>query len=966
MVGTTLSHYRIIRQLGKGGMGEVYLAEDTRLNREVAVKVLPESLRNNPERLARFRREAEVAAKLKHPNIATIHALEEAVPEDDGTGDGDVSVRARHASPQREHPDGHASILFIVMEYVEGEPLTARIPSGGMDFGTFFDTFIPLADALSHAHEHGRIHRDLKPANIMIAQDGTPKILDFGLARIEPGAAKAQADSESAIAPESAIADSETSTVTMKEGVPLPETPPPQNLTQGRQLMGTLPYMSPEQAERKDMDHRTDLFSFGIVMYEALTGQRPFKGDTETSLLGRILEAEPEPVTTLKPVTPHTLWWIIRQCLKKDREDRIQTAHELCTDLKDLRKEVEAGIVLVDASLQKCVPFWRQPAAIGAVVLALAVGLVAAWFLKPVPEPPLRKFELTVDAVANQGYDGPAISPDGTMIVYSQGELLDTRLWIRDLDSVTPRELPDTRGAVSPFWSPNSDFVAYSTLYPKTLWKVAATGGPGIPVCEKAATYYRGGVWQADGAIVFGANPGASALSEVGVLYTVPSQGGVPVVFATADTSLGQRGLIHPTLLPGGALLYAATVGETDGALVVQTGQERRVVLPIRGERVAFPAYSTTGHIVYQRGFPESKGVWAVPFDGTQVTGEPFPVDVTGNYPTVSSDGTLVYRPGGLAIHSMERPAWVDRQGRVEPVGKGWEGFYAHALSPDGRLVAFRASRQGNLDLYVHDLEQDTTTPLTYGPAIDGVPAWSPDGRWVAFDSDRSGDGDIYVKASDGSGSAELLVGGPGLDRPASWSLDGRHLVYYSISDSTGRDLWYAALQEKDRKVTPDGSPQVFLRTPYDEFGGRLSPDGRYLAYVSNESGRYEVWVRPFPDGGSKWQVSSDGGTYSRWSTKGDELFYVQDETLAGRGPMMVVPVETGNGFRRGSPRKLFDTPEDVDFINFDVSVDGQRFLARGKSEAAQPQVTITVVENWAREFGDGRSPAGTLRTLRD
>ena len=930
--GTTIGHYNILRQLGKGGMGEVYLAEDSRLDRQVAIKVLPERLRNNPERLARFRREAKAAASLTHPNIATIYALEEV--------------------------DG---VLFITMEHVEGETLSAHIPSDGMDLDTFFSTFIPLADALAHAHGHGRIHRDLKPGNIMVTPDGTPKILDFGLARIinpDPVQA-AYEESETETTPEIGPDDS---TVTMKpedqaaalKGVP--------SLTHGGQLMGTPQYMSPEQAEREETDHRTDIFSFGVVMYEALTGQKPFEGKTLESIIGRILAEEPKPVSQLKPITPHALWWTVRMCLRKNRDDRTQSAHELHTNLQEVQQEVQAGTVLVDASAmpkQEPVPFWRRPIPIVAMIaLALVIGGGAIWFfrpLSPVPEPSLRKFELTVEAVANQTYNGPAISPDGTMIAYSQGVGWNTTLWIRDLDSVIPRELPDTEWAGRPFWSPNSDFVAYFTTNPQwALRKVAIAGGPSIHLCDMPADQPapRGGVWRSDGAIVFGGVPHYG--DNKGVLYTVSSQGGEPAIFATADTSLDHQGLIYPSLLTDGSILYAATMGEEAGALVGETGQERLVILPVLGERVAFPVYSPTGHIVYQRGFPDSRGIWAVPFDAgsLQVTGESFPVDATGGYPTVSSDGTLVYRSGNVTLNPPGRLAWVDRRGRVESIGEVRQGPAGPILSPDGRLVAFNAVSQGNLDICVYDLERDTTTPLTYDKAVDWFPVWSPNGRWVALESYRSGGGDIYVRASDGSGSAELLLGGPGRDTPYDWSRNGRHLIYGNQSDSTEWDLWYAALREQDGTVTLDGTPQVLLQTPYNEWSGRLSPDGRYLAYFSDESGRNEVYVRPFPDGGSKWQISSDGGTLPRWSPKGDELFYWADETGTGSVSMMAVPVETNGGFRWGRRRKLFDAPEDVPRSNFDVSVDGQQFLAiQTVEDTTQPQITITVVENWAREF---------------
>ena len=426
MIGQTISHYKITSKLGEGGMGEVYLAGDTRLDRQVAIKVLPDAVRQDPERLARLRREAQAAASLKHPDIATIHALEEA--------------------------DG---LLFIVMEYVEGETLTERIPADGMDLDSFFSTFIPLTDALAHAHENGRIHRDLKPANVMMTPEGIPKILDFGLARIERGEA-AMSD-----------LDSQARTAATKPKA-VADVPP--SLTQERAFLGTPAYMSPEQIEGKKVDARTDLFSFGVLMYEALTGQRPFQGETVESIMGRILTEEPRSITEQNPITPHQLWWIIRKCLQKDREQRTQSARELHRELVTAQQEVASGPVLVDANTvalppQKPMPFWGQPTAITAVVLALVLGLVAAWLLKPVPEPPLRKFALPVELVRLRESDGPVISPDGTIVF---GVLADTTAHLEVISSqggepelflqpdsargevgiAMPRALPDGRGLV--------------------------------------------------------------------------------------------------------------------------------------------------------------------------------------------------------------------------------------------------------------------------------------------------------------------------------------------------------------------------------------------------------------------------------------------------------------------------------------------------------------------------------------
>ena len=695
-------------------------------------------------------------------------------------------------------------------------------------------------------------------------------------------------------------------------------------------------------------------------MYEALTGQKLFDGETLESIIGRILEAEPQAVTEIKPVTPYQLWWTIRGCLEKDRDRRIPTAQRLHAELQDVHQEVLAGTELVDRRAippppepesVKPVPFWRQPTAIaGMVMVALIVGL-AAWFLKPSTDLPLRKFTMAIGPVAAPEYNGPAISPDGTMIAYrQQQDDQNATLWIRDLDAVAPRELPDTGGGMRPFWSPNSDFVAYFTDgQPPTLRKVAAEGGPSVPLCEfpRALTIPRGGIWCPDGTIVFGM---AGYFSAAGVLYSVSSQGGEPVVFAEADSTLDLRGLIYPSLLPDGSILYAAAVGEEAGALMVQNGWERRMIMPNRGERIAFPAYSPSGHIVYQRGFPESKGVWSVPFDGTQVTSEPFPVHAASGYPTVSSDGTLVYR--ALSTEDIRgQLAWVDRRGALlGTIGQPQMNMQDPALSPDGHRVAVSAVRQGNRDIWVHDIERGTASPLTFDPANDGWPAWSPNGDQIAYSSLRSGT-DIYLISSDGLGEPRVLTARPMNEWVSDWSPDRQYVVYnVQVQDQKKViiDWWMVPL-------TGDQAPVPFTDTPQTTAEPAISPDGRYVAYEDNSSGRYEVYVQSFPSGRGRWLVSTGGGVQPRWNGKGDELFYVEGDRL------MAVPIDTERGFTYGDPQPVFTAAEvGVQSLGtwtshfYDVTDDGQRFVVVQAVEEVTPQTTVTIVENWAREF-EGR-----------
>ena len=901
--GTTIGHYRIIRQLGKGGMGEVYLAEDTRLDRQVAIKVLPERLRQNTERLARFRREAKAAASLTHPNIATIYALEDI--ED---------------------------LLLITMEYVDGKPLSGHIPSGGMDLDTFFATFIPLADALAHAHGHGRIHRDLKPANIMIAPDGTPKILDFGLARIiDPDPVQAAfEESETETTPEIGPDDP---TVTMKpedhDNVPkgLP------SLTRGGQLMGTPQYMSPEQAERRETDARTDIFSFGVVMYEALTGQKLFDGETLESIIGRILEAEPQAVTEIKPVTPHQLWWTMRGCLEKDREKRTPTAQRLHTELQYVQSEVQAGRELVD---KRKIPepaqlapktYWRQPVVIGVAVLTLVVGIFATWVLKPappVPEPPLRKFKLTVEAAQNQTYDAPAISPDGTMIAYSQGS--PSTLWIRDLNQFVSREIPDSDGAQLPFWSPASDAVGYFAR--GSLRTVPAPGGTTTQLCALPGVFFRGGTWSSQATIVF---------NGYQKLFQISARGGEPSLLMAPDSALGEASLVAPHFLPDGrTLVYNVVKQDGTMEIVLHTGATLRTRLPLPGRG---PVYSSTGHLLYQQGV----NIWAVAFSlsSLTVTGEPFVVSQAGNLPSVSTDGTLVFSMSG----SPQQLVWVDRSGQIEgPIGQPRDGWTSHpALSPDDSQVAIEGG-----DIHIYDVTSGAPRRLTFDGGIH--PTWFPGGDQIAFSSDRiSGiyNGDIFSIVADGTKKANAIVIEPLGQYHPHWSRDGHYLTYTVLDyDTVNRDLWYMPL-EGDRKPVP------FLQNSSSEALSEFSVDSRYLAYESNESGRWEVYVRSFPGGEGRWQISDRGGTYPKWSGRGDEMFFVQGNTL------MAVDVQTEPSFSYGRIRPLFSGDSlgiqlrvkgPPVYPRYDVTRDGQRFVM---IQSLEETGTINVVQNWYAEFKD-------------
>ena len=896
MVGTVLGHYRIIRALGKGGMGEVYLAEDSKLDRQVAIKVLPASLRSDESRLERFRREARAAAKLKHPNIATIHALEEI----DDT-------------------------LLIVMEYVEGKTLAEHIPKGGMELDDFFSVFIPLADALSHAHQNGRIHRDLKPGNIMLDADGTPKILDFGLARIiEPDSVQAYSDT-----------GEEDETRTMQEGVP--------SLTIGGQLIGTPQYMSPEQAERKETDARTDIFSFGLVMYEALSGQRAFDGDSVESIIGRILEAEPKAVTELRPITPYTLWTTVRKCITKKPSRRMQSAEELYADLEAVQQEVLSGTVFVDAaSLMEVQPadaaethsgataILRQPAALVLAAIALIVGIGASWFLKPATEMPVRKFRWPVEGLTNRFNTSIAISPNGAMVAY----IAEKKLWVRDLDETSPREISGTEGAMTLFWSPTGDELAY-VVDLNELRTVAAGGGPSFTIFKNVVGA-GAGTWKPDGMII---SPIVGPTDNY--LGAVSSLGGVPVVYRDMGSLAEAQWFDAPHVLPDGQTLIFAVEGlDRSSSIVVEESDSLRVLVRANtGEIFGPPVYSSSGHILYHQG-SDRRDIWAVPFDvsSLKTIGKPFKVAEQAQYPSVSTDGTLAY--SSHAGGTRGQLTWVDRSGKVTArFGQPQQDMIHPALSPDERRVAVQTREKGNDDVWVHDTERGTQTPLTFDVAFDGFPDWSPDGRELIFTSSRRGNPDIFRMPSDGSGGPQPVVTRPGQDYAPAWAPGGQAFIYASSENGIG-DIWMGASNGEKDPVPLVESDQITTMPSF-------SPDGRFIAYKTVESGRAEVYVTRFPEGDGKWLIGN--GTDPKWSGNGKELFYES----AGR--LMAVSVTTGEVFRAGTAKILF-TAEQVNTATlesyYDVTADGQRFLV---IQQADPKETpsITVVQNWYEEFKD-------------
>ncbi len=924
-------HYRIESTLGRGGMGEVYLAEDTRLKRQVALKVLPEDLARDPVLLQRFRVEAAAAAKLNHPNIAQVYAIEEAPAEDAGRGGPDGG------DTELGGPDGSGTMYFITMEYVPGRPLHAHLAGTSLPVDTFYDWFMPIVDGLDHAHERGVVHRDLKPANVMISEEGVPKILDFGLARIVSGGA------------------GET------EGVA-----PTMSLTQAGTVMGTPAYMSPEQATGSHGDHRSDIFSLGVMMYEALTGSRPFTGDNYVSVISSTLKDDPEPVSASNGDVPPGLNRIVRRCLGKESRSRYQSVLDVGHALADSREEFEAGPAaeggggLSPAGGKSS--FLHRSGVVGACVLGLVgviLGMAGLSGLLQVEDPgPVRKFQVTLD---NLGRGNVAISPDGTMLVSTR----NGRLWVRPLDQVEGREIPGTDDVDQVFWSPDSRSIGYVAR--RSIWKVEADGGGQVRLCDLPDYRLVGISWGGDGQILFS----MISLTSGGGLYAVSEHGGAPQLLAEPEEARSERGLITPLNLSEHDLRLYSVVMTTDDAEVIADLSERyrgnpdlslgisqgrisasrivaespgagRKTLPLEGEFLTLAGYAS-GHLVYYRETAQAEGdLWAVPFSprDRELTGAPFPVVRHVNTVSLSDDGTMVYRP---TFRPRQQLALVDRRGRIERlIGNPQEWIGDPVLSPDGTRVIVDG-QDGNLQgLWLYDLKTGAGSQLTYDDLDYSKPTFTNDGGSIVFavspslNPGRFRREGLLMRMDLGAMEGMTLFSPDSL---TGWepiiSGDGRHLAFFRR-----QSIRYVAMDG-------DGKAKVLVENQRRVFQAALSPDNRYLAYVSNQDGAPEVYVTRFPTGTGRWRVSANGGWTPRWSPAGDELFYVEDSR------MMSVPVLAGQGLRFGPPRVLFEGIQGgadyLRFAGFDVTGDGRGFVLATNAEEERP--VLTVIENWKAEF---------------
>ncbi len=885
--GVQFDHYETIAPLGAGGMGEVYRARDTRLAREVAIKVLPADFAQDTDRLNRFEQEARATSALNHPNILTVY--------DFGTHEG---------SP------------YLVMELLEGEELRAQLNAGALPIKRVIDYAQQIAAGLSAAHEKGIVHRDLKPENLFVSKDGRVKILDFGLAKLKP--------------PKYAV-DSEAETM--------------KPLTNPGVIMGTVGYMSPEQVRGQETDHRSDIFSFGIILHEMLSGQRTFAGDSLVELMNAILKDEPAELSETNAKISPQLEKIVRRCLEKKPGRRFQTASDLGFALESLtppsgaRRETVAALPAVTEPVRQAPWFGNVRLAwlVAALLLLAALLFAVPYFRRAPAESRATYLYLPLPEKSGTAQNsGSALSPDGRSVVLVAATEGVKRLWLYSFDAPKPMLLAGTEGAQYPFWSPDGRSIGFFAQ--GKLKKMELAGGMATVLCDAPNGY--GGTWSNIGVIVFSPD-------SIGVgLRQIAESGGPATPVTSLDTARLETGHAFPIFLPDGRhFVFLATSGQPEfrGIRVGSLDNTQSTFL-LRAD--ARSEYSAAGYLLLMRG----RKILAQRFDPTtlSLSGELVPVTEQVEYEpsggraidlSVFSDRLLLYRSSSdLNI----QPLWFDRKGKqIATAGQPAE-YQNLQISPDGNQVILERNdlQAETSDLWLFNFARETLTRLTSNPAIDGRQVWSPDGSRIAFSSTRDGYFSIYQRGSSGEEKEELLLKGTReVLQPSDWSSDGKFIVFRKISEKTGSDIELLPL-------VGERQPRVYLATRFDEYWAKVSPDSRWIAYQSNESGRYEIYVQSFPEPGRKVTVSQGGGSLPRWRRDGKELYYV-----SGDDKLMAVPVETGAGFSAGTPVLLFEIGGFGRRTNryvYDVSNDGQKILLLRPLEDSSLR-PLTVVQNWTQ-----------------
>ncbi len=929
MIGEAISHYKITGKLGEGGMGVVFKAEDTKLERTVALKFLAAHLVLDDSVRKRFEREAKAAAALNHPNICTVYEID--------------TVEGR---------------TFIAMAFIEGQGIDERIAAAPLKLDEALDIAQQIAQGLQAAHGKGIVHRDIKPANVMVTGAGSQRlvtIMDFGLAQLAEHS----------------------------------------KLTRMDETMGTVAYMSPEQTMGVDVDHRSDIWAFGVVLYEMITGQRPFKGHYDRAVMYSITSEEPEPVTALRTGVPMELEWIIGKCLAKDTDSRYQTAGELAVDLKNLQEKLKSGrsAILRATNLTAGVPAAVTPGravnsvetlppgavivqqsrqrALQALAAAFAIAFLVTgvgWYSSTTPPAPSRPLirlnaEIAPDAplarvnvIAGFGGNMLALSPDGSRLAITlRGADGQVRLHTRLLHQSQITPLAGTENAYSPFFSPAGDWIGF--FAEGKLKKVAVEGGAALTLCDAPLGY--GGSWGDDGNII-------AALNNTGVLWRVPSSGGTPVPVTTLNS--GEATHRWPHVLPGSqAILFTAAAQTGTGyddanieVISLKTGERKTI------ERGGFsPHYlaettgsNGTGHLIYLN----ETTLFAVPFDSGHLAsmGSAAPIleDVSstlvaGGDFAFGQNGTFVYLSGegGQSASSI---SWIDSSGKTQPLHAPPGLYRSPRFSPDGKRLAFSMGNGQGADIWVKDLDRDTPSRLTFLPGLNGWPVWTPDGHNIVFRSTNPAAPGLYGVRSDGSGEAKRLTVSQPLEFPYSFSPDGKRLAVYQAGNGGSMDIFTMAVEADPGQGAVEvrlGKAELFLGTPFIEVEPEFSPDGRWLAYTSSESGTYDVYIRPFPGPGGRWQVSAGGGRFPRWSRDGRALLF---ETL-DQHVMAVSYTAKGDSFAAAKPRVWTETRllNTAYFPNYDLAPDGKRLAAFVADDAKgeKPLTHLTFLLNFFDEL---------------
>ena len=887
--GTRLGPYEILGPLGAGGMGEVYRARDTRLERSVAIKILPPRLSGTPQARQRFEREARAVSSLNHPHICALYD----VGSQEGTD-------------------------FLVMELLEGETLAGRLDRGPLSIEQTLRIASEVAQALESAHRQGVVHRDLKPGNIMLTKAGA-KVLDFGLAKLGASTGHPTLSGLSAL-----------------------HTEEPHPLTADGAIVGTLQYMSPEQLEGKEADARSDIFSLGTVIYEAATGRRAFAGGSPASLIAAILSSEPPSMETHQPLSPPALSRAVRRCLAKDPEQRWQSARDLALELAWIAEAGPAAEAHPPAIAGRRTRE-RLAWAGGLIVLAAALGLTIAYYQKPLNEPRAARFSVALPEGIS--VNTVRVSPDGRYLSFAAFSGEQTQIWLRPLDALQARPLPGTEGA-GPlhFWSPDSRFIGF--MAEGKLKKIDVTGGPPQTVTDASGVGpFQAGTWSRNGTILFNVSeaPGRDGL------YRVSADGGETTKMTLLDDKNEEMVALWPSFLPDGRhFTFIRIETSEDSPVAAQPGGTWMASLDSSQARklmdtTSYTEYAPPGYLLYVR----DGALLAHPFDaeGGSLRGEPFRIEqgletfMGIGLPSFSSSGT-----GLLAYHdeggSQSRLVWKDRRGSVlAQVGTPAE-YGDLRLSPDGQRLAVAMSdpRARTSDLWIVELSRNIFTRFTTdaGEAYD--PLWSPDGRRIVFSMPRNNTPSLFEKAVSGGPEEVVLPATGTLHLPTDWSSDGRFILYADRNAVTSWDLWILPL-EGERKPVP------LLRTRFREIHAVLSADGRWVAFVSDESGRLEVYVQPFQGTRERHRVSTAGGLHPRWRRDGRELFYLSPDKQ-----LMAVPVTLGPSLELGAPRALFsiEASQSAD-ASYDVSADGERFIVSSKlpGTGASP----TIILNWASEL---------------